>query len=395
MDVRRLLRQLRRAGPEIVLALVVIVAGVTVWQAWAVSNQLRNEARNTSRIYGRITAGLADPTPGADTETLFTLTLDIRASGIPLVVTDTAGNPTQWDNLPFDAEFGDPRVAEFVSELDRTNAPITVPDIGQIHFGALPAARRLTWLAILQLSLLGTAVAVGIWAYRSAVTRDRDRVWVAMARESAHQLGTPLMSAGAWVDRLGSTSTPAEEIASHLKGDLDRLHRVAQRFERIGRPARRDHVALGSVAERVASYFRPRLPRHAHPVSLTVDAPAAGPVIDGDAVLIEWAVEALVRNAVDALSGRGGAIEITVADEGERASIRVADNGPGIPSEVRASLFEPGVSTKPGGWGIGLALAQRIVEGVHRGRLQAVPASEGAVFVAELPVVAKGAEEDV
>ncbi len=394
MNARRIAAQLRRAGPEIVLALVVVVVGVSLWQAWAVVNHLRVEAREASHIYARITAALADPTPGVDTETLFDLVSEITASGIPLVVTDTFGQPTAVANLPEELTPNDSRLGEYIRELDQANPPIAVPGIGQLHFGAHPAQRRLTRLTFFQLGLLVAAIAVGIWAYRSAVTRDRDRLWVAMARESAHQLGTPLMSAGAWVDRLEDGATPSPEIADNLRNDLERLHRVAQRFERIGRPARRDQVGLGTMAERIAAYFEPRLPRHAHSIAIVVDAPAAGPSITGDAVLVEWALEALVRNGVDALSGRGGTIRVTVEDKGDHARIQVADDGPGIPPEVRANLFEPGVTTKSGGWGIGLALAQRIVEDVHGGHIEIAPSTTGAMFVAELPVAAEGERSD-
>ncbi|UCD23420.1 MAG: ATP-binding protein, partial [Gemmatimonadota bacterium] len=108
-----------------------------------------------------------------------------------------------------------------------------------------------------------------------------------------------------------------------------------------------------------------------------------------DPVLVEWALEALVRNSIDALSGRGGNITIAVKRTGDEAKIEVADTGPGIPAEVRNNLFEPGVSTKSGGWGIGLALARRIVEDVHGGRLEISPSQVGATFVATLPVAAE------
>lgn len=394
MAGRKLTRRVAHRGPEIVLGLVILFAGVSLWQAWAVTDYLREEAASSSRIYGRITAALADPSPGADTETLLPLVTEIRKSGIPLVVTDRAGRPAAAANLPFSAASGDldlddPRVTAYAADLDRVNAPIDVPGLGTLHYGLLPAARRLNWLTWVQLGLLATTLVAGAWAYRTAVNRHRDRLWVAMARESAHQLGTPLMSAGAWVDRLADGATAPAEIARHLRADLDRLRRVAQRFERIGRPARRDQVALGALAERVAAYFTPRLPRHAHPVVLTVRAPAAGPLVAADPVLVEWALEALVRNAVDTLSGRGGRIEISITDHGDRASILVADDGPGIPLDIRATVFEPGVTTKPGGWGIGLALARRIVEDVHGGSLSIVPSSCGATFAIELPVMAE------
>jgi len=351
-----------------------------------VAGHLRGQARETSRLYGRVTAALADPSPDAGPAALLAIVPDITASGIPLIVTDDRGRVTIAANLPFEpSDLNEPEVRELVFRLDRTNPPLDVPGVGRLHFGSLPVAHQLTRLAVFQAVVLVAAILAGVWAYRIAVTRDRDRLWVAMARESAHQLGTPLMSAEAWVDRLTDSATPPAEIADHLRADLERLNRVVQRFERIGRPMQRDRVPLGAVAERVATYFRPRLPKHARSITITVEAPAAGPYVSGDQVLIEWAIESIVRNAVDALSGRGGEIHVRVEETAECAVVRVSDTGPGVPIEVRTTLFEPGVSTKTGGWGIGLALSRRIVEDVHHGRLILEPATEGAVFVAELP----------
>ncbi|HKI94071.1 MAG TPA: HAMP domain-containing sensor histidine kinase [Gemmatimonadales bacterium] len=378
-------RRITRAGPEIVLALVLLLSGVSLWQAWRIADHLRRDARDTSRIYGQVIAGLQDPTPGAETQALLHLVAEIRATGLPVVVTDSNGTVLAAQNLPFPATASDPRVATFAQELDRTNPPIRVAARWEVHFGQLPVNDRLNDLAILQIVLLGTVLAVAFWAYRIAVHRDRDRVWVAMARESAHQLGTPLMSAHAWIDRLADGEAPAT-AAKHLRADMDRLQRVAQRFERIGRPARRERVALGALVERVAQYFRPRLPRHAHQVSIVVDAPESGPIVEGDAVLLEWAIEALIGNAIDALSGRDGTITVAVTADGTGATVRVRDDGPGVDPAIRARVFEPGVTTKRGGWGIGLALSQRIVEDVHGGRLTLGAPPVGAELIMHLPL---------
>jgi signal transduction histidine kinase len=377
---------LRRAGPTIVLALILVLGGLSVWQAGSIAQHLRDDARQTTRMYGQIIAALAEPDPGRSAQMLLDIVDDIRASGLPLVVTDTAGRPTAAANLPLgNIDIDDPRVAEFARALDRTNPPVASPDVGYIHFGTLPLSRPLTWLAILQVALLLTTSAMALWAYRIGIDRNRERLWVAMARESAHQLGTPLMSARAWIDRLADMDEPARAVAAHLTADMDRLQRVAQRFERIGRPARAERVGLGTVAERVATYFGPRLPQHAHRVHIEVHAPAAGPMVQGDPVLLEWAIEALVRNAIDALSGKGGHITITIHPDDGNAVITVSDDGPGVAEEVRDTLFDPGVTTKAGGWGIGLALVRRIVEEVHGGHLELVPASPGATFRATLP----------
>lgn len=382
-------RRLRRTGPAVALALVLLLSGVSLWQGWQVARHLRAEARESSQIFGQVIAALSDPTAGQHTELLLELVARIRATGLPVVVTDSGGRATVWANVPLEGPLADPAaVRAVVRNLDRTNPPITIDNMWQVHFGALPMRSRLGWLAVLQLALLASAVAAGIWAFRSAVHRDRDRLWVAMARESAHQLGTPLMSAAAWVDRLADGHATPEQVAEHLRADFERLERVAQRFERIGRPARRDHVALGVLVERVRRYFQPRLPQRANRIALAVDAPESGPTIVGDPVLLEWALEALVRNAVDALSGRGGTITISVRRAAGLAHLAVTDDGPGIPPDLRTRIFEPGVTTKAGGWGIGLALARRIIEDVHDGRLTLAAVPEGTEFVAELPLEA-------
>jgi signal transduction histidine kinase len=356
----KLRRRVARHGPEIALALVVLLSGVSLWQAWDLSGHLREEAAQASRIYGRVIAALNDTAAAAQTEALLEVVREIGKTGLPVIVTDSGGVPSAMVNLPDAATRDTAALQRLIAEFDAQNIPFGVPQLGVVHYGLLPVGQRLRRLGALQLALLACAVAAGIWAYRAAVDRDRDRMWVAMARESAHQLGTPLMSANAWVDRLLERGTHTGEIAGHLLADLERLHRVAQRFERIGRPARRDRVAVGATA--------------------------AGPFVAGDPVLLEWALEALVRNAVDALSGRDGTITLQVACDARHAVVRVLDDGPGIAPEVRGRLFEPGATTKSGGWGIGLALARRIVEDVHDGRLTLGSPAIGTEFVLDLPL---------
>ncbi|HYT03780.1 MAG TPA: HAMP domain-containing sensor histidine kinase [Gemmatimonadales bacterium] len=381
---------LRRAGPPALIAAALLFGVLSVGYAWIVARHLRNDARETSRMLGHVFAGLNDPREGAAADALLALADEVRRLGIPLAVTDTAGRITALDNAPFDTEASEPTRRDWITELDRINAPLTQPGVGTIHYGALPAARAFTGLAILQGAMFLCLVLLAVWAMRARVAAARDRLWVAMARESAHQLGTPLMSLTGWIAYLRENpGTSAAELADHLHADAERLERVAKRFERIGRPARREPIGLGAVAERVVSYFSPRLPTLASPVTLALKATGPGPTALGDSVLVEWALEALIKNAIDALSGRGGRIDVTVEAAARTARLSVRDDGPGVAAEVRARLFEPGVSTKPGGWGIGLALARRIVEQQHGGRLlyRAAPTGEGAEFVLEFPLV--------
>jgi len=379
---------LRRAGPSALIGLALVFGALSVGYAWGVARHLRQDARDMSRLFGHVFGGLSDPRPDAGTDALLELAAQIRALGIPIVVTDPGGRVAALDNVPPAVATDTAAVRRFVTRLDAVNEPIVQPGVGTIHYGSVPIARRLSRLAALQGGVLLCLVALVVWAVRSRVAAARDRLWMAMARESAHQLGTPLMSLTGWIAYLRENpGAPAGELADHLQADAERLERVAKRFERIGRPPRHEPVALGAVAERVVRYFQQRLPTLANTVTLTLHAAGPGPTVAGDPVLVEWALEALVKNAVDALSGRGGRVDVRVEGGGDGAAARVSvrDDGPGIAAAVRSQLFEPGVSTKPGGWGMGLALARRIVEQQHGGRLLYHGAGPGTTFVMEFP----------
>ena len=373
-----------------VVTLVALLAALSFGTGLLIFRHFQADASATSQLYSGVFGGLNDPRPGAEAEALLRLGEQVRALGLPLVVTDTTGRVTAAANLPFEAELDDPRVKLYAGRLDRQNPAIIDPAVGTVHYGPLPAQRNLIALAVLQGLTIAVMVGVAIFAYRSAMSAQRDRLWVAMAREAAHQMGTPLTSLQGWIERVRSRATPPPELADHLSADAERLDRVAQRFERIGNPAKREPIGLGALADRVAGYFRPRLPRHTNMIELRVEAPGAGPTVLGDPVLLEWALESLVKNAIDALQGRPGAIILRIGAEDDMGAIRVIDDGPGVPKELRRTLFEPGTTTKRGGWGIGLALSRRVVEDAHGGMLMLEPTEKGTCFVIRVPLAARG-----
>ncbi len=368
------------------VALVVLLIVLSVGTSLYVQRHFRREAENASRLYAGVFAGLNDPRPGAEASALLRLGEHVRELGMPLVVTDESGRVTAFDNLPFKAERDDPSVRDYAMRLDRRYPALRDSMVGTIHYGPMPAGRIITALVVLEAVTIAVIVFVALYAYRSAVDSQRDRVWVAMAREAAHQLGTPLMSLHGWIETIRSRPTPPAGLAEHLLADTERLDRVAQRFERIGNAPRREPIGLGALADRVAGYFRPRLPKHANPIELKVEAAGPGPVVQGDPVLLEWALEALVKNAIDAMQGRQGTITIAATAVNGAGELRVVDDGPGIPAGLRRAIFDAGVTTKERGWGIGLALARRVVEDAHGGRLELEPPGDQTTFVIRIPL---------
>jgi len=376
----------RRLAPALVALLVVLLAGLGVGTGLVVARHFRSDASALGQLFAGVFAGLNDPRQGAEADALLRLGEQVRSQGIPLIVTDGTGRVTAAANLPFEAPLDDPRVAKYAATLDHANPPISDSTIGTVHYGPLPAQHQLKVLVILQGLTILFMLGVGFLAYRHAMASQRDRLWVAMAREAAHQMGTPLTSLQGWIEQVRSRATPPPGLADYLASDAERLERVAQRFERIGHANRREPIGLGALADKVAAYFRPRLPRHANPIDLRVEAAGAGPMVLGDPILLEWALESLVRNGIDALQGRRGTITLSTGMENGYATLRVVDDGPGVSKEIRRTLFEPGISTKSSGWGVGLALARRVVEDNHRGELMLENTERGASFLIRIPM---------
>jgi len=371
--------------PATVWLLAALAGALTIVSAWLTAAHLTEDARRASELYARVFTGLGDSSESGATDALFALAAEIRRQGIPLVVTDPHGAATDTANLPAPMPLESPALRAFVAALDRDTPPLVEASGRVVHVGSPPVRARLRLVFVLELATVGGLAGVAILAHRASVRAARNRVWVAMARESAHQLGTPLTSLAGWIDRLRDGADRREEIAWHLAGDYERLDRVARRFERIGQPPRRDNVDVAAVADAVGSYFRPRLPTLSRRIALEVQTDGSPAQVEGDALLLEWAVEALVRNAVDALKGRGGTIAVAVASEPDGVVVTVTDDGPGVPRELRHRLFTPGATTKEGGWGLGLALAKRVVEEGHGGRLLLEPTAVGARFALHLP----------
>lgn len=367
--------------------LVALLSSFVVFTRWVVRD-LQREAARSSQEHARVYRAIIDTSELAGTQALLDLSGNIVEQGVPLVVTDRTGKPGIYANVPPDIARDEALLREFVKELDRETVPVTDSLVGQIHYGRTPLVKWLNVIPAVQALSAFVLLLAAIYIVRTRGNAERERVWAGMARESAHQLGTPLSSLSGWIELLEERATdgPTAAAIANMRADLVRLDRVAHRFERIGREPRRDNVDAPGLVERMGVYFRARVPTLANAVTINIVGPDEPLTVFGDAVLLEWAMEVLVKNAVDALAGRGGTITLRTAPRPEGgARITVSDDGPGVPRDHRGRIFDPGFSTKRSGWGIGLSLARRIVEENHGGTLRLAPSDRGASFEIILP----------
>ncbi|MEX2467910.1 MAG: HAMP domain-containing sensor histidine kinase [Gemmatimonadota bacterium] len=387
---------IRIKWPVALATLFVLLLGWYLLYTQQIVEQVRGNATLLSRIFAEVQAGLV--TQGNETQVLFNLQGIVRDAGVPLVVTGVGDTVLAHENLPFsvdvDTPEGQERVRAYVRRIDAENTPIGDPDLMYIHYGDTPEVRRLRWIPWLQAGGLFLTVLIGFVVVRYQRRAEGEKAWTAMARELAHQLGTPLSSLQGWLEvlRLEPGERPGAlgdlEVAGAIGEDVERLERISHRFELIGREPELQSLSVRKVVEDLEQYLAVRIPRLSRKgVELLVDVPPGLPRVMGNEVLLVWALENVVKNALDALAGRGGKITIYAREVGGRwVSLRIRDTGPGVDPAVRDRIFEPGVSSKPGGWGVGLALSRRIVESVHKGRIELLEGTEGTTFQIRLPI---------
>jgi signal transduction histidine kinase len=383
--------------PLALATLFVALLGWYVVYTQQIVRALEADQKTLTEIFAEVQAGIAAPDPGRADEALFRLQTIILESQVPLVVTGPSDTVLAATNLPFEADLSTPAgqdlVRAYVRRLDLRNAPVGDPNVQHLHFGDTPEIRRLRWIPWLQAGGLLLTVVVGFTMIRTQRRAESERAWTSMARELAHQLGTPLSSLQGWLEvlKLPRRERPATladaDVADAIEEDLERLERISHRFELIGREPELEGLSLRKVVHDLERYLAARLPKLGRGVDLVVDIPDGLPPVQANEVLLIWALENVVKNALDALAGRGGRISVYAREVGGgQVSLRIRDTGSGVDPEIRDKIFEPGITTKSGGWGVGLALSRRIVEGVHKGRIELLESSGGTTFQIRLPV---------
>ena len=391
---------------NVVAVVVAIVVAAVLFSVLLYTQQMAGMLRTDAAVFTRLYALIwqaADTRRSEEEQRLraeaqATMVAEVARLGIPVVLTDTMGVPLSWNNIPFTADRDKPeemaRLRDYVVELDRTTPPLDLPGAGlQIHFGEPAMLRRLKWIPLFQAATLLVVVVGGAWMIFTSFRSERERIWSAMARESAHQMGTPLSSLVGWLEQLethpgsGDRSPGEPDLVEEMGADVERLLKVSLRFELIGRAPVREPVSVAHVVENLRRYFSTRLPTLGSAVRFSIEVPSSAPLVLGNETLLEWAFENLIKNSIDALAGKDGVIGVEyVGLAGDRAVFRTFDTGPGVPAQVRKTIFEIGVSTKERGWGVGLSLARRIVEDMHDGSIQLEHTETGASFRLELPI---------
>lgn len=273
-----------------------------------------------------------------------------------------------------------------IAKMKKANDPIVIDfqksSKNLLYYDYSPELKQLQYFPYIQFGLIGLFAIIGYIIFSTYRKAEQNQVWAGMAKETAHQLGTPLSSLMAWIQLLEAQGID-KMATTEMQKDVDRLEKVSDRFSKIGSGAKLDDLDVGATVKNVIEYLRPRISDKVD-VHLNIGENMSA---KHNAPLLEWVVENICKNAVDAMEAEGE-LFISVTKTTEFVHIDIRDTGKGIPANQFKTIFEPGFSTKKRGWGLGLSLVKRIIREYHKGRVFVLSSqiNVGTTFRISLPL---------
>lgn len=359
----------------IVLAAVIAVASLFVSNL--IVDDLKSEEVRRMTVWASAMSSLIS----ADIDEDVRLEEEIISSNmtIPVVMMDKEGNIISYNNIP------EAKLERRAADMRLSGTMIEVP-LGDgndyyIYYDDSDTLVQLAYYPYIQLAVVVVFFIICFVAILNSKRAEQNRVWVGLSKETAHQLGTPISSLMAWTEVL-KAKYPADELLPEMERDVERLQMVAERFSKIGSKCEPVVADVNSVIERAVGYMKRRSPAKVQYELTLSESPLLAPL---NVPLLEWVLENLCKNAIDAMGG-DGSITVVVSDTAGKVIVDVTDTGKGIAKSKWDDVFKPGFTTKPRGWGLGLSLAKRIVEEFHNGRIyikKSLP-GKGTTFRIEL-----------
>ncbi|MFM7217677.1 MAG: sensor histidine kinase, partial [Bacteroidota bacterium] len=329
--------------------------------------KLSEEEGKKIQLWSEATRRLADVTE-LNSDINFLSSVISNNTTIPVILADEAFRPLSWRNLDSVKALDTTFLVAQIAIMREQHEPIEIafgPTLKQyILYKDSDVLVRLRYYPYFQLAVIALFLLVSYLAFSSSRKAEQNQVWVGMAKETAHQLGTPLSSMMAWLELLKLKGT-GQEYTSEIEKDIQRLQTITDRFSKIGSAPSLKREDVLTVMHHSVDYIRSRssdktffkVEGPAYPISAPMNVP-----------LFEWVVENLLKNALDAMEG-AGTIHVQVTDQQQFVYIDVTDTGKGVPKASYKTIFKPGYTTKSRGWGLGLSLSKRIIEEYHDGQI--------------------------
>jgi signal transduction histidine kinase len=418
---------------------IILIAFIFIYYTQNVIEKIKQDSTRVLTAYAKLwQMAASESAMGPEIDVIFEEI--IRKSDFPIVVTDANGEPQAWRDVNVswdDTTYASrQKLKKIVEGMDKHKEPIPIyvgeekRIINYLHYGDSRLITRLKLMPLVEVGVLFLFILVGFITFRNIKRSEQRSIWVGMAKETAHQLGTPLSSLLGWLELLKtkceavsaeggfasggqrefspffqapSKASPKEsesrkveeikfeldEMIKGMQGDIKRLEKIATRFGQIGSIPELKSTDLNKVVSETVAYFKQRLPHAGSGVVIKESLENLVPV-RVNAELMNWVIENLLKNSLEAVDSKQGIIEVFTKLDQEKKNIliEVCDNGRGILSREQKKIFKPGYTTKKRGWGLGLSLAKRIVEEYHLGRIflkESIP-HQKTTFLVVIPI---------
>lgn len=365
----------------------------SVWYTTHIASDLKQAERQRMEVWAEAQRSVlnanSNPESGCDLE----LQLKVLESNtsIPMILVDRGDRIMDTRNYNSNEEENPDFFQSKLESLRGSTSPILIETSNfklKLYYEQSSLITALEWFPFLQLSLLFLFLLLGYWAFSTARQAEQEKVWLGMAKETAHQLGTPITSLMGWVQNLElmyEEDADIQMISDEIDKDVKRLEIVAERFSKIGSKPQLKPVNIFENLQKHLEYIRKRAPRR---VRFNFPDPRQPIVyVHINVLLFDWVIENLLKNSLDAMDTGRGKISVEVSQNNKWVFIDFSDTGKGIPKGNFKTIFKPGFSTKKRGWGLGLSLTKRIVERYHKGKIFVKQSTlgKGSTFRIQLP----------
>ena len=379
------------------LIIAIFIAVATLYYTQNLIQKLQEKERQIVELYAKGIEYVAN-TSSMDVDITFLFDNIIKPIDFPLILTDPNNkvnleSRTDIRNIIYDTTLSRKELevlfGNMIIEMDNQHNPISVTYedtlvLTKIHYGDSDLITQLKFYPYLQIIIATLFVILGYIGFSNIKRNEQSNIWVGMAKETAHQFGTPISSLMGWLEMLKIHYKDPDkvlDITEEITNDVEKLNKITYRFSKIGSTPELKKKIVFDEIKKVTEYFYRRLPQTGKSVELNIEGDRDA-CAELNSELFEWVIENLVKNALDAIGPKDGKINIVVSQSFNTVEIDVSDNGKGIEMKRRKDVFRPGYSTKRRGWGLGLSLSKRIIEGYHRGKIfvkNSIP-GEGATF---------------
>ncbi len=351
-----------------------VIISLILWNTYEFFNFFKNEERVKMEYWAEAQKTLLNADENTEVELPFKVISNNKT--IPIMLTNQSDSIISTSNID-ELTTKDPQLAQdFLAALKKQNDPIAVeysPGKYQyLYYGNSSLINKLKYYPIALLLIIVLFGALVYTFYKSTKMATQNKLWAGMAKETAHQIGTPLSSLIGWLELMKTVPLEASSVAE-MEKDIVRLQTITDRFSKIGSKPVLETLDLVQETADSYAYLQSRFSQQ---VAFSFDAPNEKIFLPLNSALHSWTIENLVKNAIDAMKGKGS-LKVSIETEGKVVKIKVSDTGKGIPKNQFTQVFEPGFTTKKRGWGLGLSLTKRIVQDYHKGKIKVIESEVG------------------